>query len=74
MTGDVVAMAAIVGRVEGRVEQLDTKLDDVDKRLAVLEAVAITPARLTVILTVALSVASVVFGAIAALAVIIHPQ
>jgi hypothetical protein len=72
MTEPSVTLAAVVGEARGEVRSLREDVHNLDVRMAVLERVAITPGRLTLILTVALSVAGTIFGAIAALAVVIH--
>jgi hypothetical protein len=72
MTREVVALATQVGKVAAEVKSMDDKLDGVDKRLAVLEAIAITPARLAVVISVAASIAAIIFGSITAAAVVLN--
>ncbi len=72
MTEASVALATVVGQLQGEVRVMDGKVDDLSVRMAVLERVAITPAKLTLILTVSGGVASAIFGGITALVVVFH--
>jgi hypothetical protein len=67
-----IAVAAVLVAVQAEVRAIDTTVNQIDKRLAVLEAVAITPARLVAILTAAGVVAAIIFGGITAAAVLIQ--
>lgn len=73
MTREIDRLAVQVGKVAAEAKAIDDRLDGVDKRLAVLEAIAITPMRLAVVVSVAGAIASIIFGGITAAAVILHP-
>jgi len=71
VTEPAISLATVVGAVQQEVRAIDTTVNQIDKRLAVLEAIAITPARLAAILAAAGAVAAIIFGGITAAAVLI---